>query len=84
MLVLSRKVGESIIIGDNIEVKVLKIDGGIVKIGIVAPPNVKVYRQEIYKTVAEQNKQAITESYEKLKEIDYLKEVLKNVDKDRR
>ena len=84
MLVLSRKIGESIIIGDNIEIKVLKIDGGIVKIGIIAPPNVKVYRQEIYKNVADQNKQAITESYEKLKEIDYLKEVLKNVDKDRR
>lgn len=84
MLVLSRKVGESIIIGDSIEVKVLKVDGSSVKIGIVAPSNVRVYRQEIYKNVAEQNKQALTKGYEKIKDIDYLKEVLKNVDKDRR
>lgn len=83
MLVLSRKIGESIIIGDNIEIKVLKIEGGSVKIGVIAPPSVRVYRQEIYKNVAEQNKQAITETPEKLKEITYLKEVLKNVDKNR-
>ncbi|ODN31267.1 carbon storage regulator CsrA [Fervidobacterium thailandense] len=56
MLVLSRKVGESIIIGDNVEIKILKVEGSSVKLGIVAPADVKIYREEVYKKVAEQNK----------------------------
>ena len=48
MLVLSRKIGEEIVIGDNIRIKVLAVDGGKVRIGIVAPKNVTVDRQEVY------------------------------------
>lgn len=59
MLVLSRKKGESIMIGDQIEVKVLAIDGDQVKLGIVAPKSVKVHRSEIFEAIQEQNKAAL-------------------------
>ena len=48
MLVLTRKFGEKICIGDNIIVTVLKTDRGKTRIGIEAPPDVPVYRQEIW------------------------------------
>jgi carbon storage regulator len=47
MLVLSRKLGEKIVIGDNIVVTVVKIDRNQIRIGIEAPPDVPVYREEI-------------------------------------
>jgi carbon storage regulator len=47
MLVLSRKLGEKIVIGDNIVITVVKIDRNQIRIGIDAPPNVAVYREEI-------------------------------------
>jgi carbon storage regulator len=47
MLVLSRKLGEKIVIGDNILVTVVKIDRNQIRIGIEAPPEVPVYREEI-------------------------------------
>lgn len=59
MLVLSRKKGETIIIGDQIEVKVLSIDGDQVKLGIVAPKSVKVHRSEIFEAIQAQNKEAL-------------------------
>lgn len=59
MLVLSRKKDESIMIGDQIELKILSVDGDQVKIGIVAPKNVKVYRSEVYKSIQDQNKEAL-------------------------
>jgi carbon storage regulator len=48
MLVLSRKVGEEIVIGNDIRIKVVAVDGGKVRIGIVAPKDVIVDRQEIH------------------------------------
>ncbi|SOB91064.1 carbon storage regulator CsrA [Ureibacillus xyleni] len=59
MLVLSRKKNESIIIGDHIEVKILSTEGDQVKLGIVAPKNVKVHRSEVFEAIQEQNREAL-------------------------
>lgn len=59
MLVLSRKTNESIIIGENIEIKILSIEGDQVKLGIVAPKSVKVHRSEVFEAIQEQNKAAL-------------------------
>lgn len=53
MLVLSRKVGERILIGDNISVTVVRITGGGVRIGIEAPPDMTVIRQELREHVGD-------------------------------
>ncbi|OBZ09940.1 MULTISPECIES: carbon storage regulator CsrA [Bacillales] len=55
MLVLSRKSDESIIIGGNIEIVVLGVEGDNVKLGIRAPKEVDIYRKEIYLTIQAQN-----------------------------
>lgn len=62
MLVLSRKKDESIMIGDQIELKILSVDGDQVKLGIVAPKSVKVYRTEVYESIQQQNKEALNVS----------------------
>ena len=59
MLVLNRKQGESIIIGENIEVKILGIKDGKIKIGIEAPKDVRLLRKEVYEEVIESNKKSI-------------------------
>lgn len=59
MLVVSRKQGESIIIGENIEIKILEISEGSIKIGIEAPKSVRVLRKELIKEVEEENKISI-------------------------
>jgi len=58
MLVLSRKKNESVMIGDNIEVKVIAIEGDQVRIGIEAPRDIQVYRREVYLAIQEENKLA--------------------------
>jgi len=58
MLVLSRKIDESIMIGGDIEVVVLGVEGDTVKLGIRAPRNVDIYRKEIYTSIQEANRQA--------------------------
>ncbi|MEN0650729.1 carbon storage regulator CsrA [Caldifermentibacillus hisashii] len=60
MLILARKKGEAIQIGNGIEIKVISIQGDQVKIGIEAPKTVEVYRKEIYEQIQEENKQAAT------------------------
>lgn len=67
LLVLSRKPGESFVIGGEIEVKVLRIEGSEVKIGISAPSSVKVYRMEIYEKVVEENRRAALTQFVDLK-----------------
>ncbi len=51
MLILTRKSGESLLIGDNVEVTVLSIRGTQVKLGINAPKEVSVHREEVYKQI---------------------------------
>lgn len=55
MLVLTRKVDESIMIGDMVEVKVLGIDGSSIKLGIQAPREVPVHRKEVYEEIRKEN-----------------------------
>ena len=59
MLALSRKQGESIVIGNNIEITVLETKGDQVKIGISAPKSVPVYRKDIYAQIQEENREAV-------------------------
>jgi carbon storage regulator len=59
MLVLTRRPGESIMVGENIVVTVIEIKGGQVRIGIDAPREVDVYREEIYEQVKQENLAAI-------------------------
>ncbi len=58
MLVLTRKTGESLYIGDDIKVTLHGIRGNQVRIGVDAPPNVRIYREEIYLQILEENKSA--------------------------
>ncbi|MEM2144975.1 MAG: carbon storage regulator CsrA [Candidatus Jordarchaeaceae archaeon] len=60
MLVLSRKKGESIRIGNNIIISIVERYGNSVRIGIQAPPEVPVYREEIYQKIVQQNQLAIS------------------------
>jgi carbon storage regulator len=53
MLVLSRKCGESVVIGEGIVVTILAAQGGRVRLGVTAPPEVPVHREEIYQKIGE-------------------------------
>ena len=58
MLVISRKKGESILLGDDIEITVVKIEEGSVKLSISAPKSVTILRKELYKEVEQENRKA--------------------------
>ena len=73
MLILTRRLGESITIGDNIKVTVLGIHGHQVKLGVVAPQKIMVHREEIYLKIQEENKKAALSSK---KDLNNLAEVL--------
>jgi carbon storage regulator len=60
MLVLTRKENESIMIGDNIEIKVLDLKENQVKLGIIAPRSIAVHRREVYLAIQAENTQAAT------------------------
>lgn len=69
MLVLTRKLGESIRIGDNIVVKVVELDNRHAKIGIEAPRDIAVNRQEIYERIQKENKEASGSKEQSVKDI---------------
>lgn len=62
MLVLTRKPGQDIMIGDDIVVHIVDVQGDNVRIGIDAPAKVKIYRSELYQAIIAENKNAVTTS----------------------
>lgn len=68
MLVISRKKGENILIGENIEVSIISIEGSSVKIGIKAPKNLQILRKELYIEVENENKNALAKNIDIIKD----------------
>ena len=58
MLLLTRQLGEKIRIGDDVKITIVEVKGNHVKLGIDAPPSVKVHREEIYERIQEENRRA--------------------------
>lgn len=58
MLILTRKPGESLYIGDNVKVTVVEIKGNQIRVGIEAPSDLRIYREEIYLQILDENKKA--------------------------
>ncbi|BCJ87868.1 carbon storage regulator CsrA [Effusibacillus dendaii] len=71
MLILSRKQGESIMLGDGIEVTVVEVKGDQVRIGIQAPSDVSIFRKEIYLEIQSENRHAVQSA----RDIDKLNQV---------
>ena len=72
MLILTRKLGERITIGDNIVITLLEIAGSQVKLGIEAPKGISIHRQEIYERIRQQNLRASEVTASDLSEADSL------------
>ena len=66
LLILTRKVGEAVAIGDDIQISIVEIKGTQVKLGIQAPKNIEVHREEIYQKIQEENRRAALVSKEAL------------------
>jgi carbon storage regulator len=66
MLVLSRKIGESVIIGGRIVVTVVRVEGETVRLGIAAPEDVPVHRREVYDEIQRNNREALTRNRQKV------------------
>ena len=64
MLILSRKVDEKIKIGEDITITIIDIHGDQVKIGVEAPKSVKVFRQEVFDAIKQENKAAVAEKHD--------------------
>ncbi len=71
MLALSRKINESIVIGQDVEITILEIKGDQVKIGINAPKSVPIFRKEIFVQIKEENQQSAdnTDNVQLLKDL---------------
>jgi carbon storage regulator len=68
MLVLTRKAGQIITIGEDIRIKIVDIGNGIVKIGIEAPRELPIYREELYEKLKQLNKESVSTEIDKLKD----------------
>ena len=63
MLILTRRIGEAINIGDNISVRVLDVHGSQARIGIKAPKEVAMHREEVFYRIKQQDSESITEAH---------------------
>ncbi|MBC7660373.1 MAG: carbon storage regulator CsrA [Chitinophagaceae bacterium] len=75
MLVLTRKVGEGIAIGDDIKIVVMQIKGKQVRLGIKASPNTVVHREEVYQRIQDENRQA---SYSQVASVDQASDIMED------
>ena len=64
MLVLTRKLGEVIRIGSGVTVRILEVKGNQVRLGLEAPPEIKIFREEIYRAILRENEEAALEGPE--------------------
>ena len=69
MLVLTRKVGESLAIDDNIRIVVVQVKGKQVRLGVEAPKETKIHREEVYLAIKEQNEAAAEASQESMQNV---------------
>jgi carbon storage regulator len=69
MLVLTRKLGESIAIDDNIKITVVQIKGKQVRLGIQAPKETKIHREEVYLAIQDQNKESATAPSDRTRQV---------------
>lgn len=71
MLILSRKPDESIIVDGKIEIKIVSVEDGRVRVGISAPRDVEIHRKEVYDSIQDENKNAVLKdtSLNKLKDL---------------
>ena len=80
MLVLTRGVNEAIMIGDSIEITVIDIKGGKVRLGIAAPPSVAVHRKEVYLAIKQANLEAAQGTPQSLEDLEKLVDPKKDKD----
>ena len=69
MLVLTRKAGESVMIGDDVVITVLEARGDVIRLGIQAPKDVRVHREEIYRELQAANREAASPTDEIVEEL---------------
>lgn len=72
MLVLTRRPDESIVIGDDILIKVISMEDGKVKLGVSAPRDVSIHRLEVYQSIQQQNIEAVLNREISVKDLDNL------------
>ncbi len=60
MLILTRKIGEIVAIGEDVKVQIVDIKGRLVRLGITAPTSLEVHREEVFQRIQEQNRQSLT------------------------
>ncbi len=78
MLVLSRKIGESITINDDIKITVVDIKGKTIRIGIAAPDNAKIYREEVFEKIKEENTSSATAEFDLSQVTQFVKDHIKS------
>jgi carbon storage regulator len=78
MLILTRKLGESVTIGDDIKITILGVRGRQVRLGIIAPHKVAIHREEIYFKIQEENRRAVDSTVNEVASIAQLWEESRN------
>lgn len=79
MLILSRKMNECIVIDGRIMIKIVRVEGEVVKVGIEAPTDVPVHRQEVYEEIQRNNHEALSQGRPKLPKLTRLPETRKDL-----